>query len=98
MAISREMTKRGFNTSKSADSRNGDDIDLPEVGSLSLSPPQVCGQRKKLNDLKIDNNFIPKKNKLRKYFSSLPSPDGKPSSQQPRIRVTSTNNVANITK
>lgn len=97
MAISREMTKRGFSTSKSADSRTGDECDLPEVGSLSLSPPQVYGQRKKLNDLKIDNNFVPTKNKMRKSISCLPSPDGKPTSRQPRIRITSTY-LANVSK
>lgn len=91
MAVSREMTKRGFNSSsKSADARTGGEIDLPELAPLPLSPPQVYGQRKKLTDLKIDYSFVPKISKMKK--SGLTSPDK--ASQQPRIRVTNMNNGA----
>ncbi len=94
MAVSREMTKRGFNASKSAEARtndsNGDSPDEPVAPSLS--PPQVFGQRKKLTDLKIDFNFVPKKNKMKKGTgSNLPSPDGK---LQPRIRVSNVNGMS----
>ena len=93
MTVSREMNKRGFNTSKSADARtndsNGDCPDDPVAPSLS--PPQVFGQRTKLTDLNIDFNFVPKKNKMKKSTgSNLPSPDGK---TQPRIRA-STNGTS----
>lgn len=61
MAVSREMTKRGFNASKSADSRTSNDIAGESLDNdrASLSPPQVYGHRKKLTDLKIDLNFVP---------------------------------------
>lgn len=92
MAVSREMTKRGFNASKSADSRTSNDIAGESLDNdrASLSPPQVYGHRKKLTDLKIDLNFVPKKNKVNKNIS-LPSPNKiRASSEQPRIRAMST--------
>ena len=88
------MTKRGFNASKSSEIRIDDNGDNLNLDPAMLSPPQVYGHRKKLTDLKIDMNFVPKKNKMKRSSSigvgsNLPSPDGKSKtfSQQPRIRV-----------
>lgn len=105
MTVSKEMTKRGFNASKSADNKinddnNGDSLNLDPA---MLSPPQVYGHRKKLTDLKIDMNFVPKKNKMKRSSSigvgsNLPSPDGKSktfSQQQPRIRVANSSSTTN---
>lgn len=92
MAVSREMTKRGFNASKSADFRTNNDGkgESLDTDPASLSPPQVYGHRKKLTDLKIDLNYMPKKNKANKNIS-LPSPSKtRSSSEQPRIRATAT--------
>lgn len=105
MTVSKEMTKRGFNASKSADNKINDDnnSDSLNLDPSMLSPPQVYGHRKKLTDLKIDMNFVPKKNKMKRSSSigvgsNLPSPDGKSktfSQQQPRIRVANSSSTTN---
>lgn len=84
------MTKRGFNASKSAEAdRINDNADssMTNGAVATLSPPQVYGQRKKLTDLKIDFNFVPKKNKTKNGVGGNPSGPEAKSSQQPKIRV-----------
>ena len=105
MTVSKEMSKRGFNASKSAETRINDDNGdgLNSDPAIILSPPQVLyGHRKKLTDLKIDMNFVPKKNKMKRSTSiaigsNLQSPDGKNKTfpQQPRIRVANSSTTTN---
>lgn len=57
--ISKEMNRR-FSSSRSSESTRTDS-NYPESPSSEerLSPPQVYGVRKKLTDLKIEQNFVP---------------------------------------